>query len=225
MTSISTPSESFISNPISSRIESVDAEQARIEKIWQERAFAMAKELPKEEASGEIIAVVLMQVGGELLGIDVHYVLDIRPHKAITRVPRVPAWVAGVTNWHGSIVSVVDLRAFLDFPTGATRSEEKNPGMLVVVRSQNGKLHGQNNEVDIIFLVDDVLSVETLNIQQSDGSRNQIHGIPDEYNHSLATRTLGAVTDNKNIEQQFSVVLDVEAIFADRRWIINESNG
>lgn len=218
-----------MTHPIPSLVDnpelSMDADQTRIEKIWQDRAVAIAKELPKEEASGDLVSVVLMQVGGELLGIDVHYVIDIRPHAAITHVPRVPGWVAGVTNWHGSILSVIDLRAFLDLPAGATSNEAGSSGMLVVIRGRTEKPHAQNNMIELIFQVDDVLSVETLNIQKSDDAENQIHALPGEYNHSLATRTPGADVDSHTMEQQFSLVLNVEAILSDRRLIINQSNG
>jgi purine-binding chemotaxis protein CheW len=37
------------------------------------------------------------------------------PH--VTRVPGVPAWIAGVANWRGRIMPVLDLRILLGAPT------------------------------------------------------------------------------------------------------------
>jgi purine-binding chemotaxis protein CheW len=58
----------------------------------------------------------------------------------VTRVPGVPIWVAGVSNWRGRILPVVDLRPLLGVPATdvgddarlvVTGDESVNVGLLV----------------------------------------------------------------------------------------------
>ncbi len=57
------------------------------------------------------------------------FVTELERVPKITLVPRVPAWVRGVTNLRGDVVSVIDMRAFLGLePTGS------HSGRMLVVR-------------------------------------------------------------------------------------------
>ncbi len=56
------------------------------------------------------------------------FVTELERVPKITPVPRVPAWVRGVTNLRGDVVSVIDMRAFLGLEPTASHSDR----MLVV---------------------------------------------------------------------------------------------
>jgi len=90
-------------------------DQEQVEKVWAQRAAQLAKVVKREE-SGEKLAIALVRLGRELLGVEVQYVQDIRQIEALTRVPRVPEWVAGISNVRGRILSVINLRSFLGLP-------------------------------------------------------------------------------------------------------------
>jgi purine-binding chemotaxis protein CheW len=47
----------------------------------------------------------------------------------LTRVPGLPAWLAGVANWRGRVLAVLDVRPLLDAPT----DELDRRGRLVVL--------------------------------------------------------------------------------------------
>jgi purine-binding chemotaxis protein CheW len=192
--------DNFAENPVNE--EAADAlNQEYIEQVWTTRAAQMA--LVEKEESGEQLVVVLLRLGRDLFGLDVHSVRDIRPKEMITRVPRVPGWVAGVTNLRGRILSVIDLRAFLGLPA----STETEKGVLVLVQSP---------VMEIIFLVDDVPGVEVLPVRQDLAGDTLIHHLRGEYVQAVVERS------GSTPAQQHITVLSVEALLADPRLIIHE---
>jgi purine-binding chemotaxis protein CheW len=74
---------------------------------------------------------VLARVGGNDLAIRMANVIEILTPPPITFVPNVPEWVVGVTNLRGDVVSVCDLRIFLDMERPAGDADFR----VVVVRS------------------------------------------------------------------------------------------
>jgi purine-binding chemotaxis protein CheW len=57
---------------------------------------------------------VLFRLGDRLYGIDLDAVREILPVRRATRLPGSPAYVAGLINVRGTIVTVIDLGARLD---------------------------------------------------------------------------------------------------------------
>jgi chemotaxis signal transduction protein len=58
----------------------------------------------------EVVVVVL---GGCRYALPLPAVAEVGRPPALTRVPGLPGWVAGVTNWRGRVLGVVDVRALL----------------------------------------------------------------------------------------------------------------
>jgi purine-binding chemotaxis protein CheW len=72
---------------------------------------------------------VLLSVASTHYAIPEAYVTELERVPRITLVPRVPAWLCGVANLRGDIVSVIDLRTYLGHPPHAPASAR-----LLVVR-------------------------------------------------------------------------------------------
>jgi purine-binding chemotaxis protein CheW len=189
---------------------------SRIERIWNERALQMAKVNTNSENQDAQMTVLLMRLGRELLGLDVKCVFDIRAREAVTRVPRVPNWVAGVTNLRGNILSVIDLCKYFGLPS--TRDDQ--PGMHVIVQAGESDPRAQRDAMEIIFLVDDVLGVESLPVRQNAADGGMIHRLPPEYILFIGERRGEARVDS--LAQQHVVVLNVENVLADPRLIIHD---
>lgn len=76
------------------------------------------------ETPGDVVAppseVVLVQVGapggGARLALPMSAVGEVGRPPGLTRVPGLPAWVAGVANWRGRVLAVVDLAPLLGVP-------------------------------------------------------------------------------------------------------------
>jgi purine-binding chemotaxis protein CheW len=183
--------------------EKGELDQEQVEQIWAQRAAQMAQVEATEEP-GEQLVVTLLRLGRELLGLEVRYVQDIRPKETLTRVPRVPNWVAGVTNLRGRILSVIDLRAYLGLPAPA----QPEDGILVLVQSPT---------MELIFLVDDVPGVEVLPVRQDLAGDTLIHHLRAEYVRAVVERRASPA------DQRHITVLNVEALLADPRIVIHES--
>ncbi|MBI9045547.1 MAG: chemotaxis protein CheW [Anaerolineaceae bacterium] len=84
--------------------------------------------------------LVIFELGEENFGVDIAAVEGIVKMQEITRVPKAPVFVEGVTNLRGTVLPVIDLRKRLELPdteiTNETRIiyinlEESKVGMIV----------------------------------------------------------------------------------------------
>ncbi len=197
---------SELENSVDNFERSATMDRKQIERIWAQRASQMAQVVTQEE-SGEHLAVALIRLGRELLGLEVGYVHDIRTKEALTRVPRVPEWVAGVTNLRGRIFSVINLRLYLGLPAAP---QQEGEGILMVV---------QTPALEVIFLVDDVPGVEVLPVRKDLAGDSLIHHLRAEYVRAVVERR------NSPADQRHITVLNMEALLADTRLIVHEDLG
>ena len=83
---------------------------------------------PELTAAAEVVVV---RLGGCRYALPMPSVAEVGRPPQLTRVPGLPAWVAGVANWRGRVLAVLDLRPLLAASAGpADRS-----GRLVVLTS------------------------------------------------------------------------------------------
>ena len=61
--------------------------------------------------------LVVFKIGNEEFGVDIKQVREIVRLVEITRMPKAPAFIEGVVNLRGQIVSVIDLAKRLDLPS------------------------------------------------------------------------------------------------------------
>jgi purine-binding chemotaxis protein CheW len=73
--------------------------------------------------------VVVVRLGGSRYALPMEAVAEVGRPPALTRVPGLPAWLAGVANWRGRVLAVLDLRPLLEAPAG----ELDRRGRLVVL--------------------------------------------------------------------------------------------
>jgi purine-binding chemotaxis protein CheW len=180
-----------------------------MQQVWARRAAQLAK-VPVQQEEGEQIELVLVQLGREIYGLEAQYVYDIRPAEQITRVPRVPDWVAGVVNLRGRVLSVVDLRRFFGLMQASSEGEV-TPGLdLVVVETP---------DMEVALLADDALAVEALPASQVREAPDTIRGVHPEYVRGVAEYRSGDTSTDRG---SLLVVLDLPALLADERLVIHE---
>jgi purine-binding chemotaxis protein CheW len=73
--------------------------------------------MAKTEQQNSIIQIVVFRLANELYGADISAVREVGPLQRVTRVPRTPHYVEGVTNLRGRVIPVIDLRKRLGLPT------------------------------------------------------------------------------------------------------------
>ena len=57
--------------------------------------------------------LVVVRLGGCRYALPMSSVAEVGRPPSLTRVPGLPAWVAGVANWRGRVLAVLDLRSLL----------------------------------------------------------------------------------------------------------------
>ena len=81
--------------------------------------------------------LITFEVEGQLFGLDVMAIREIRAWTPVTRLPGVPHYVSGVVNLRGTVLPVVDLAARLGWPT-----TEATPRHAIIVTQSGGQVRG-----------------------------------------------------------------------------------
>lgn len=135
--------------------------------------------------------LITFGIAGQRFGIDIMAVREIRAWSPVTRLPRVPDYVAGVVNLRGAVLPVVDLAARLGWtPTEAT---PRNP---IIVIEHEGQLRGL-----IVHDVADIVSIEKSSLQQ-----------PDTAGKEAITHFLAGIAP---LGEDMVMVLDLDCLMAD----------
>jgi purine-binding chemotaxis protein CheW len=176
-----------------------------VAQIWARRAAELAR-VPPQREEGEQLAMLVFCLGHEAYAFETRYASDIRPASPITRVPRVPAYFAGVTHLRGRILSVLDLGRFLELEE-QDQDQEPPPRHLLVVEQEN---------VELAMLVDEVLVVRSIDLDRLQPADDALPGLSGQY-------VRGVVHDpDPAIGAGPIAVLDLPALLADSRLIIHE---
>ena len=93
----------------------------------------------------------VFEVGDHVFGIPLSGVREIDRCGKVTVLPRTPAWLRGVTNLRGQILSVTDFRNLLDLPDDRQSTSEK----IIVVHSERHNTH-------TALVVDRILGIRSL---------------------------------------------------------------
>lgn len=123
-------------------------------------------------------------------GVGIDQVQEIRVLDTITRIPKAPPYVRGVTNLRGKIISVIDVKQKLGF-----KFDEVKPGSRILVAEIGGILTG--------LLVDEVDQVMRISV-------NDIDAPPSGTSESNQYVKGVAKTNNKLI-----IILDLEKLLQD----------
>lgn len=211
-----------------------DVRQEVLEQTWARRAAKLAQ-LIEEEETEERVEIVLVRLGREVYGLETDYVFNIRPLENITRVPRVPRWVAGVVNLRGRAISALDLANFLGVAPMDGESAADTRYVILV----------ETPDMEIALIVDEVLTIETLPLSQIQETNSAVRGINTEYMRGIVVRTEADHSQEKsdgNVERgseashnghslakspgiadpALLVVLDLPVLLADKRLIVHE---
>ena len=105
----------------------------------------------------------VFEVGDHRFGIPLTGVREIDRCGKVTVLPRTPAWLRGVTNLRGQILSVTDFRNLLDLPDDRQSASEK----IIVVHSERHNAH-------TALVVARVLGIRNLS-----GERKPLAGLSD----------------------------------------------
>jgi purine-binding chemotaxis protein CheW len=182
---------------------------AALEQAWARRSAQIAQKIEGEQ-QGEIVKAAIVSLDNELYGLDVHYIFDIRVSERITFVPRVPAWVLGVVNWRGRVLSVIDLRRFLGLPSNKnTETRTKIAQCLLVL---------QAGEMEVGIQADEVFLIESIPVSKINTSDGLIRAIKPELVNGFFMHS----AQNAKSQQEIVVLLNLPTLLADPRLVIRD---
>ena len=99
--------------------------------------------------------LITFEVGGQVFGLDIMAIREIRAWSPTTRLPRVPHYVAGVVNLRGTVLPVIDLAARLGWePT------DPSPRHAIIVTQLGGQTCGL-----IVESVSDIVTIPDATLQ------------------------------------------------------------
>ena len=85
-------------------------------------------------------------VGDDSYGVDVTQVVEIVPYIALKRIPRAPDYVAGLLNYRGSSVPVIDITKLASGRASRTWLSTR----VIVVKSRQPQLDGTDNLLGLL---------------------------------------------------------------------------
>ena len=165
-------------------------------KILRERAAVLAKEL-KEEVKTESRPFLEFQLADECYCLETAYIKEVYPLKEYTRLPCSPDFIFGMINFHGQILSIVDLKKVLNLTDVGISDRDK----LIILESG-----------DMIFgiLTDNISGIREI-------EENSIQKeLPSGIERSGSRYISGITADGK-------IILDSEALLSDPKMIVNET--
>lgn len=164
-------------------------------RILKERADALAREHRPATTAGERIEVVEFILAQERYAVESRIVRNVYPLEQLTPLPCTPAFVLGIVNLHGEILSVIDIKKFFDLPEkGLT-----DLNMVIVLESGNMRFG---------ILTDVVIGVHRIPVSDIQASLPTLTGIRAEY--------LRGVTAGR------TVILDAERLLTDENIVVQE---
>lgn len=184
----------------------IEAAQITTEHIWaptakdsqrilQERARVLAREVIPIEAADASIEVLEFSLSHEQYAIALEYVREVYPLEELTPLPCTPVFVLGIINLRGKILSVIDIKKFFDLPEKGITNLNK-----VIVLESNDMVFG--------ILADVISGMRRIPRAGIQPSLPTLTGIRAEY-------LLGVTEDHV-------VVLDAEKLLHNENLIVNE---
>jgi purine-binding chemotaxis protein CheW len=166
-------------------------------RVLRARARAAAREPQPDAGTGAPpVQVVEFQLAYERYAIDVRWMREVVALRDLTPLPGTPAFVAGLVNVRGRVVSVVDMKAFFDLPPKGLPDLNR---VLVVA----------DERLEFGLLVDAVLGVAHIGADQIHPPLPTHTGVRERYLRGLTADRLA--------------VLDGARLLADPRIVVNQA--
>jgi purine-binding chemotaxis protein CheW len=161
----------------------------------KERARALSIKPVMEGDGVEYMEIIKFRLASEEFAFDIAHVREVYLLREITPLPCTPAFVRGIANVRGRIISIIDYRAFLALP-GSDMPRQKK---VVILEDEGGELG---------FLVDEIEGVERIALTDLQPALPTMNGIQDKYLKGIAGTV--AVLDGKKVLSESDLVVHEE---------------
>ena len=163
--------------------------------ILRARALRLAR--APQPAADDALTLELLEfrLANELYAVETRHVVEVYPLKALTRVPCTPAFILGIANVRGRLISVLDIKKFFRLPEKGLTDLHR----IVVLRW---------DEFDCGLMADAIVGVRQIAAERLQPAMPSIEAIPPSYVKGLAPER--------------TVLLDVPRIIGDPAMIVHE---
>ncbi len=166
------------------------------DKILKERAKIYSHELETKGEEVQYVEVLEFLLAHEMYGVELKYVREVYPLKELTPIPAIPAFVLGIVNVRGEILSVIDLKKFFDLPEKGLTDLNK----VIILHS---------DEMEFGILADSIIGVRNILLSELKTSLPTLTGIREEY--------------LKGVTKEREIILDGGKLLSDKGIIVNEN--
>ena len=163
--------------------------------ILRSRAKKLSREIEREGADEEYFEILEFLLAHETYAIETPFVREVYPMTELTPLPCTPAFVLGLINVRGQILTVVDMKKFFDLPERGITNLNK----VIVVRK---------DAMELGILADEIIGIRNIPVNEIQPPLSTMTGIHAEY--------LKGVTGERLI------VLDMERFLTDGKLIVRE---
>lgn len=164
-------------------------------RILKARAEALAREPAQAQAAGEHLEVVEFVLAYERYAVETRCVREVYPLENLTPLPCTPAFVLGIVNVRGEILSVIDLKKFFELPEKGLTDLNK----VIVLEVENMRFG---------ILADAVAGVRRVSVDDIQPSLPTLTGVREAY--------------LKGVTAERMVIVDADELLADERIIVLE---
>jgi len=159
------------------------------------RAKKLSQEIESKGTDEEYFEVLEFLLAQETYAIETNFVREVHPMTELTPLPCTPAFVFGLINVRGQILTVIDMKKLFDLPERGITNLNK----VIVVRK---------DAMELGILADEIIGIRNLPLNELQPPLSTMTGIHAEY--------LRGVTGERLI------VLDMERFLTDRKLIVQE---
>lgn len=184
----------------------LEAAQAAVERIWapgpeeterilRARAQALARQPRKAEAAEVSLDVVEFILAGERYAVESRFVREVHLLEDLAPLPCTPAFVLGIVNLRGEVLSVIDIKKFFDLPEKGLTDLDK-----AIVLESGGMRFG--------LLADAVAGARRVPLAAIQPALPTLTGIRERYLRGVTSERL--------------VVLDADKLLTDEAIVVRE---
>ncbi|KTC83259.1 chemotaxis protein CheW [Legionella cincinnatiensis] len=100
--------------------------------ILQARAKQLAQQEVDKTQNNGVAFVHFSLSNNEHYGVPYHYVQEILHHVVLVKAPFIPPFIAGIINWRGALITVIDLFQFFHPQPSPHHLKQKNEFIIVI---------------------------------------------------------------------------------------------
>ena len=163
--------------------------------ILDARAMELARPISRRTSAEGHLDVVEFPLAHECYAIESRFVAEVFPFGDITPLPGTPAFVVGIVNFRGRVLSVIDLKFFFQLPMKGLNDRNR----AIVLRSGN---------MEFGVLVDAMHGTRRIAQEELQEALPTLSGIREKYLKGVTPDGVGVLDGGKLLADDALVVRD-----------------